>query len=456
MENNLTALNNNVLNIYENVHLFFYSYFDSNLNILLNSKVEEENYQEFETQILPSDGLPTFAISRLMATTFRGLFTDSNLEKIKNKEEMKEENLSEEEYHWTSIWKNEAFLDWLDKISANSIQYDSFNGKMIYLIEIPQIDTEFLNKNLGNLNFKYKFSYFTYQTSNKINVKTGNILNSFNLDTYIKDTIKLYNDDLCDYFIIIACKKAGSKKDQAGFFHFPALIPGIYRKNNEKWIYINASTDPLPDENLLKKTKAIIIPGSDLNIYSDIDFLRKTEAFLVNVLENHKHIKYLGLCFGMQLIVNALGGKVELMEPGKFIVGAEKLNINSDFWNLNFAKNSGVEKSDSLVIHQAHGDHVTIMPNEGLFNLKSYASSESCTHEIIASDDERIFCLQGHAEYSTEFSISRAASFLCLRQKLEITVENMIKVKEHFIKNEKYPALHCEELRKLCYSFLKN
>ena len=48
MENNLTALNNSILNIYENVHLFFYSYFDGNLNILLNSKVEEENYQEFD------------------------------------------------------------------------------------------------------------------------------------------------------------------------------------------------------------------------------------------------------------------------------------------------------------------------------------------------------------------------------------------------------------------------
>lgn len=457
MESNFKPLNKNVLNIYENVHLFFYTYLDNKLNVLLTSKVEEDVYQEFESSIIPSDGLPTFAISRIMATTYRGLFTDSNIEKIKNKEEIMEGDLASEEFHWTSIWQNEAFLDWLDKISANPIQYDSFNGKMIYLIEIPQIDTEFLNKNLANLNFKHKFSYFTYQNShNNINVKTEKILNSFNFDTYIKETVKLFNDDLCEYFIIIACKKPGSKKDQAGFFHFPALIPGIYRKNNEKWIYLVASTDPLPDDALLKKTKAIIIPGSDLNIYSDIDFLRKTEDFIVNVFDNYKHIKYLGLCFGMQLLVNALGGKVENMGVGKFIVGAEKLNLNSDFWNLNFAKVSGVEKSESFVIHQAHGDHVTIMPNQGKLNLKSYASSESCTHELIASDDEKVFCLQGHAEYSTEFSISRASNFLCLRQKLEVNVENMIKVKEEFIKNEKYPALHCDELRKICFSFLKN
>ena len=45
-------------------------------------------------------------------------------------------------------------------------------------------------------------------------------------------------NDNCDYYIILACKKQGD--DQVGFFNFPALFQGIYRKNTEKWVYLVA------------------------------------------------------------------------------------------------------------------------------------------------------------------------------------------------------------------------
>jgi hypothetical protein len=90
MESNNTAesvyelIHETELNMYKNVHLFFYTYNGNELSVLLNKKLEEENYKDFNTIIIPSDELPTFAISRLMATTFRGLFSQSNLEKLKN------------------------------------------------------------------------------------------------------------------------------------------------------------------------------------------------------------------------------------------------------------------------------------------------------------------------------------------------------------------------------------
>ena len=59
----------------------------------------------------------------------------------------------------------------------------------------------------------------------------------------------------CDYYIILACKKQGD--DQVGIFHFPALFQGIYRKNKEKWIYLIASSDELPNEELLRKRSVL-------------------------------------------------------------------------------------------------------------------------------------------------------------------------------------------------------
>ena len=48
---------------------------------------------EFTTDILPLDDLPTYAISRIMATTYRGLFTDNNIEKISTNQEITEKDL---------------------------------------------------------------------------------------------------------------------------------------------------------------------------------------------------------------------------------------------------------------------------------------------------------------------------------------------------------------------------
>jgi GMP synthase-like glutamine amidotransferase len=466
-ENKFEILSHKDLNIYENVHLFFYTTNENGeIHLLLNSK-NGGKYQEFNTEILPTDNLPTFAISRLMATTYRGLFSSANMKKLSANETLTSDDiLPTDEFKWYSIWNNEIFADWLNIISDNPIQYDLYKSTMIYFLPLPQINLESLNKNLENLNYPFKFYFFKYDYSfinnispeeYQLELSTHNLMKKFDFKSYINETIKMFSEDNVDHYVIIACKKAGSKKDQAGFFHFPALIPGIYRKNNEKWTYLVSSTDPLPDENFLSKIKAIIIPGSELNIYMDLDFLRKTEEFVKNLLVKNPEVKFLGLCFGLQVLVSALGGKVEKMGEDIFVARGEQINFTDDFWNFNFVKQSGVQKGDgSLVIRQAHGDHTTLLPDYDTHKIKNYASSESCNVELLLSDNGNVFCVQGHPEYANEFSMARAAQFWCLRSKMEPTPENMIIMKEKMISMEKYPHVHCTELRKLCNSFLKN
>jgi len=463
----LQLINDKELNVYRDVHLFFYTYIDGELNVLMSRKLGGQ-YHEFYTEILPSDELPTYAISRLMSTTYRGLFKKSNLEKIKNGEEITLQDIERtDEYHWHSIWSNEVFYEWLDMISNNPIQYDSFRGKMIYFLDFPNVNLEFLNKNLVNLSLEFELCYYNYSNSKdsknnlkfsslNINLSTLILMEKFNFDEHILKTKKMFEEDSVDYYIILACKKPGNKKDQAGFFHFPALIPGIYRKNHEKWIYLVASTDEFPNENLLNKTRAIIVPGSELNIYNDLEFLRKTEDYIKNVIINFPHLKFLGLCFGMQILVTAFGGKVEKIGENMWIHGSEKLEIEEEFWNFNFVKKSRLEKKKHLVIRQAHGDHVTQMPVHENFKISNFAFSESCAKEILVSEDERVFCIQGHPEYETEFALSRATEFACIRSNMQPTTENKIMMKKMMLQKEKYPKLDNYELRTLCHSFLKN
>lgn len=463
-------LERNQLNSYQDVHLFFYTYLDGELHLLLHKKEvvpgeKEENYKEFYTEIFPSDELPTFAMARLQATTYRGLFSVKNLEKMSQSSEF---NLSNDdldptdEFKWYKIWQNENFQEWLDFISENHIQYDTIHGKMIYFIEFPveggKQFIEKLNKQLEVLKYPYRFSFIKYTEVDdltSIDEKTLNLIKKFNFHQFIQDTIQMFKEDRVDYYIILACKKQGNKRDQAGFFHFPALLRGMYRKNNEKWLYMLASGD-LPSDELLERAKAIIMPGSELSIYQDEGFLRKTEVWLKETLINYPKLKFLGICFGMQLLVNALGGKVENMGEGVFVRCGEKLEIADDFWKFDFVKKSGVEKVESLVVRQAHGDHVTKLPEDEVIKVNNYASSESCKNEMLVSDDERIFCFQGHPEYATDFSISRAAHWICIRSKMEPTDENLIMMKEKWMSEEKYEKLHSRELRTLCHSFLKN
>jgi GMP synthase-like glutamine amidotransferase len=455
-ETALGLVDNKDLNIYKDVHLYFYSYQDGELQLLLyKDNTSSDSYKEFFTEITKIDNLPTFAVSRIMSTRFRGIFTLENLEKLKNKVNLNEHDLSPSaNYDWTTIWENEKFIDWLNIISSNPIQYDYLDSKMVYFIECPYLDTSFVNDNLKELNIDLTLNWFNYEKL-KNSSNYSSLVNVFDFNNHIKMTKKLFAEDNVDYYIIIACKKSENKKDQAGFFHFPALIPGIYRRNLEKWIYLVSSCDAFPSEEMLKKTKAIIIPGSDLNIYNKFDFLRKTEEFIRYVILNHQDIKFLGLCFGMQILATSLGGVVEPI--GTFITGPEKLKIQESFWDLDFVKKSNVEKRESLNIHQAHGDYVKELPS-GEFSyleIKTLSLSESCPCEIIVSKNERIFCIQGHAEYDTEFVLSRAAVFLCKRMGIEPTRENIVKFKEERLKGERY-ILNSNEFRKICHSFLKN
>jgi GMP synthase-like glutamine amidotransferase len=445
-------------NPYTEVHLFYYTYINSELYILLHkpSKGNEENYQEFHEEILKSDNAPPFALARIMATKYRGLFKQTNIEKMAKEEALTENDIHKSsDFVWYEIWEDEVFHEFLDILSSNPIQYDNIHGKLIYFLEIPPINITSLNENLGKINYEYTFMYQKY-VYGKVEGESKNLLNVFDFHSHIQNTLRLTLDDMLDYYVVISCKPPGNNKDQAGFFHFPALFEGLYRKNGEKWLYIVSSTDELPDEHILKKCKAVIIPGSHLHVFDDLDFLRKTKVWIRDLIHNWPKVKYLGICFGFQLLSDALGGKTESIGNGVFIKCGETLLFEKLFWNFNFIKAAGVTCSDSLNIVQSHGDHVTYLPDYDKYKIKNYATSETCGTELLVSEDERILGFQGHPEYSPHFTINRVAPIICKWQGLEQSEESYNKIKDEYLSDPKNNHINCVELRNICHTFLKN
>jgi GMP synthase-like glutamine amidotransferase len=69
--------------------------------------------------------------------------------------------------------------------------------------------------------------------------------------------------------------------------------------------------EPLPD---VEGLEAILITGSSAGVYDGLDWIAPLEEFVRAAHENH--VPMVGVCFGHQLIAQALGGTVRKSEKG--------------------------------------------------------------------------------------------------------------------------------------------
>ena len=445
------------------VHLFLYSKdSQNNYNYILYKKEKEDHYSHMHNIINQSDNGSIYSISRFLTQNFAHVFTDEFISKLNKKEKPNTEN-NYKELKLYELWETDAYGFWLDKLSQNLIQYDEIKEEVIYFLEIPYISMDELNSLMEKEN--KKFIYINDNNLNEIELSNEtkalfNMLPIQKMKEHIINTLKIKEEKKYEIYIILSLKTPG--KDQNGFFHFPALFQSLYRKNNEEWKYINVSTDGLPSEELISKTKAILIPGSNLSVYNDYDFLRQAEVFLKKLIDdilfNNKYpnLKILGICFGMQIIISALGGKISKMK-GTHRGNPEDIEIIDDkFYEFNFYKNIGIEKKKYLKISEAHGDEITEYPDEK-YKIKLYGSSKSCKNEIMVDEKERIFLIQGHPEYHPQFNSHRVAKFFVqFRLKKEPTKEEIEKFIDEYINNKDAQNVNIEEYRKMCCYFMKH
>lgn len=127
------------------------------------------------------------------------------------------------------------------------------------------------------------------------------------------------------------------------------------------------------DEELSTSIKALIFPGSAHAVHNPSSkFVPTVSAMIRNVMDNYKHIKLFGSCFGHQIFAHALGGQTEQMrdiDPARQkIIGREHIECTDDFFALPYIQKYMIEKGftkqtmPEVVMQQSHGDHVCVLP----------------------------------------------------------------------------------------------
>ena len=122
-----------------------------------------------------------------------------------------------------------------------------------------------------------------------------------------------------------------------------------------------------------------LLTGSRHGAYEDHAFIPPLEDFIRAAYADA--VPMVGVCFGHQIIAQALGGKVEKFKGG-WAVGA----TDYDF---------GGEK---LTLNAWHKDQVTQLPPDA----EVIASNEFCTNAALVYND-RAFTVQAHPEFRPEF-----------------------------------------------------
>lgn len=139
---------------------------------------------------------------------------------------------------------------------------------------------------------------------------------------------------------------------------------------------------------------AYLLTGSKYSSYEDLAWIQRLKTFIreIDIIDN---IRVLGVCFGHQIIAEALGGKCEKNNLG-WEVGYEEIEL-TDVGKHVLCLSSSLNKS-KLGIQEMHQDHVTVVP-PGFDVLATTARSRN---QMLLKPG-KYWTVQGHPEYSAGF-----------------------------------------------------
>ncbi len=153
----------------------------------------------------------------------------------------------------------------------------------------------------------------------------------------------------------------------------------IARRIREINVYseIHPHTLPLGKIKLLNPV-GIILSGGPMSVYDDGAPEINEEIFDLG-------IPILGICYGLQLIANNFGGKIEPAEDREY--GKANIIIQNETKILDGVK-------DNSVVWMSHGDLITKMPDGFAIN----ATTDNTPICVVSNEDKKIYGLQFHPE----------------------------------------------------------
>ena len=186
----------------------------------------------------------------------------------------------------------------------------------------------------------------------------------------------------------------------AGSLHVGGDYPELYQELlGDKGIEITTyrcDEGHMPDS--LSEQDGWMCSPSRLSVYDDHAWLRDVESLLRDMVT--KEVPYVGICFGHQLMAQALGATVRKADYG-WGIGAKTYEI--------VAPQPWMDSTDDIVLAASHQDQVQELPSDA----RLLASADYCPIGGMVIG-ERAWTLQVHPEFSPALADSLLATRLAL------------------------------------------
>ncbi len=135
--------------------------------------------------------------------------------------------------------------------------------------------------------------------------------------------------------------------------------------------------------------QAILITGSPYGVYDDTPWMEPLRDFIRSAFTVRTPM--IGVCFGHQIIADAMGGDVR-KSPKGWGVGRHTYSIRE---SRSWMPDAGASVSLSV----SHQDQVITPPDSAV----TLASSAHTDHAMLAYRDAPVISIQGHPEFSDPF-----------------------------------------------------
>ena len=153
------------------------------------------------------------------------------------------------------------------------------------------------------------------------------------------------------------------------------------------WVIYDAINNELPDK--LSDCDVYMATGSKHSVYEDQPWINALKELLRSIYASN--IRFVGFCFGHQLIGEALGGKVK-KAPGGWCVGVHNFKVTNKTEWMN-------PERDRLGLLMMCQDQVINLPK----NAQVLASSDNCPNAMFTVG-QNMLGIQAHPEFTKDYN----------------------------------------------------
>ncbi len=180
-------------------------------------------------------------------------------------------------------------------------------------------------------------------------------------------------------------------KLSSSFPTYPAMFESLLNRAGQAFSYRSYSVIQGEMPNSVNDCDGWLITGSRHGVYEDLSWMLDLQAFVRDIYQTRTPL--VGICFGHQIIAQALGGEVAKSDRGWGVgVQAYRVDVVQPWMQ---------DSPQQVRIYAFHQDQVIKLPPQ----TSVYSSSDFCPYAGLVYGDS-IITMQAHPEFEEEYELA--------------------------------------------------